>query len=307
MDGIKVLSLFDGISCGQIALERAGIKVNSYFASEIKKHAIITTQARYPSTIQLGDITKISYRDGVLYTNNGNFNVGTIDLLLGGSPCQNFSIARISNGFIRDGLDGDKSKLFYEYLRLKKEITPKHFLLENVRMKKESKEQLDDYLGVDGMLIDSDTISYQKRPRIYWTDIPNLTIPTNKNINFQNHKDNNHDYCKQFKVNKTPSRERMWNKGQSTSSMRSSCANITKSDKIYCVTCDQDRAPNSGLIEFEDFCRYLTTRELEIAQTLPVGYTNGLSIRQAQDVIGDGWTVDVIVHILKNLPEEWKN
>lgn len=306
MNGINVLSLFDGISCGRIALERANIKVNQYFASEVKKHAITLTQARHPNIIQLGDIARIYYKDGVLYTANGDFNVGIIDLLIGGSPCQNFSIARTSNGFIRDGLEGDKSKLFYEYLRLKEEVTPKNFLLENVRMKKSAKDQLDKYLDVEGILINSNLVSYQNRPRIYWTNIPNVTIPDSRNISFQDFKDTNVDYCKKFKVNKTPSRERMWNNGSSTTSMRSFCANITNSNKIYCVTCDQDRAPNSGLIEFEDFCRYLTTRELELAQTLPIGYTDGLSIRQAQDVIGDGWTVDVIAHIFSFLPEEWK-
>lgn len=301
MNGINVLSLFDGISCGQVALQRANIKVNQYFASEVKKHAITLTQARHPNTIQLGDVTKINYRDGILYTSNGNLNVGNIDLLIGGSPCQDFSVLKASGGLSANGLEGDKSKLFYEYLRLKNEIKPKNFLLENVRMKKESKKQLDDYLNVEGLLIDSKLVSYQRRPRIYWTDIPNAIIPEDKNINFQDFKDTEYDYCKKFKLNKTKSRERMWNNGNSRNSQRGICANVTLSEKIYCLTCKQDRAPNSGLIEFEDFCRYLTTRELELAQTLSIGYTDGLSMRQAENVLGDGWTVDVIAHIFQGL------
>lgn len=121
--GITVLSLFDGISCGQIALERAGIEVDTYYASEIKKHAINTTLEHYPKTIQIGDVRKVWYENGVLHTENGDFKVGKIDLLIGGSPCQNFSIARVSMGTKKlEGLDGDKSKLFYEYLRIKRMV-----------------------------------------------------------------------------------------------------------------------------------------------------------------------------------------
>ena len=297
---MNVLSLFDGISCGQVALERAGIKVDNYYASEIKKHAIKVTQKHFPNTIQIGDVTKVKYKDGILYTENGEFKVGKIDLLIGGSPCQNFSIARTCMYEI-DGLKGDKSKLFYEYLRILKEVNPDYFLLENVKMKKESYEELNSYLGVKGILINSELVSFQKRPRIYWSNIPNITIPEDKNINFQDYKDTDYDYCSQFKVKRTPSRERMWNNGQSYNNELKSCANITNSDKVFCLTRKQDRCPNSGLIEFDDFCRYLTRREIELAQTLPVGYTDDLSYNQMQDVCGDGWTVDVIAHIFSFL------
>ena len=291
--GINVLSLFDGMSCGQIALERIGVKVNRYFASEIKKHAIKVTMNNYPNTIQIGDVTKVSYKDGVLYTEQGNYIVGKIDLLIGGSPCQDFSLLK-ANG---KGLEGDKSKLFYEYLRLLKEIKPKYFLLENVKMKKESEKQLNEYLGVEGLHINSSLVSYQNRPRIYWSNIPNITIPNDRNINFQDFKDTDLDYCRQFKVKRTPSREKMWNNGQGRNSF-GTCDNKTHATKINCLTRKQDRSPNSGLIECEDFCRYLTRKELEQAQTVPLGYTNCVSYNQAQDLLGDGWTVDVIAHIL---------
>ena len=297
---MNVLSLFDGISCGQVALDRAGIKIDNYYASEIKKHAIRVTQKHFPNTIQIGDVTKVKYKDGILYTENGEFKVGKINLLIGGSPCQNFSMARACMYEI-DGLKGDKSKLFYEYLRILKEINPDYFLLENVKMKKESYEELNSYLGVKGISINSELVSFQKRPRAYWSNIPNITIPEDKHINFQDYKDTDHDYCNQFKVKRTPSREKMWNNGQGRNSTLKSCANVTNSNKVYCLTRKQDRCPNSGLIEFDDFCRYLTRREIELAQTLPIGYTDGLSYNQMQDVCGDGWTVDIIAHIFSFL------
>ena len=299
---MNVLSLFDGISCGQVALDRAGIKIDNYYASEIKKHAIRVTQKHFPNTIQIGDVTKVKYKDGILYTENGVFKVGKINLLIGGSPCQNFSVARACMYEI-DGLKGDKSKLFYEYLRILKEVNPDYFLLENVKMKKESYEELNSYLGVKGIPINSELVSFQKRPRIYWSNIPNITIPEDKHINFQDYKDTDHDYCNQFKVKRTPSREKMWNNGQGRNSTLKSCANVTNSNKVYCLTRKQDRCPNSGLIEFDDFCRYLTRREIELAQTLPIGYTDSLSYNQMQDVCGDGWTVDVIAHIFKGLKD----
>ena len=299
-----VLSLFDGMSCGQIAFDKLGIKFDGindkYFASEIKKSAIKVTKHNYPNTIHIGDVTKVSYSNGVLYTENGEYEVGEIDYLIGGSPCQDFSIIKIQKmEHGKYGLNGDKSKLFYEYLRLLKEINPKYFLLENVRMKEDSKKQLDKYLGVEGRYINSIDFSFQNRPRFYWTNI-NILPYEAKNINFQDYKDTDYEYCKQFKVNKTMSRLKMWNNGNGTNNFKSGCANVTDSEKIFCLTRFQDRCPNSGLIEFEDFCRFLTRRELELAQTVPVGYTNCLSYNQAQDVLGDGWTVDVIVHILKS-------
>lgn len=296
--GLTVLSLFDGMSCGQIAFDKLGIKFdgedNKYFASEIKKHAIKVTKQNYPNTIHVGDVTKITYSNGILYTENGNYNVGHIDYLIGGSPCQDFSILKTDG----KGLEGDKSKLFYEYLRLLKQIKPKYFLLENVKMKQESKKQLDEYLGVEGSFINSIDFSFQNRPRFYWTNMKILTY-TPLNISFQDFKDRDEEYCDKFKVNPTSSRLRMWNNGEGRNS-KGSCANVTNSDKVFCLTRKQDRSPNSGLVKYKDFCRYLTQRELEAAQTVPIGYTDCLSYNQAQCVLGDGWTVDVIKHILKS-------
>ena len=298
---MKVLSLFDGISCGQIALERVGIVVDRYYASEIKDFAIAVTMHNYPNTIQVGDVTKVSYKNGTLYTEKGEFYVGTIDLLIGGSPCQDFSFA---NMYKKDkqntyGLDGSESSLFYEFLRLKREISPKYFLLENVKMRANSETELNEFLGVEGIHIDSRLVSFQTRARVYWTNIPNVTIPADKNISFQDYKDTDYERCKEAKMNRTPSRERMWNNGNG--GKLGSCKNVTYAQKVGCITRKQDRCPNSGLIEFEDFARFLTRREIEQAQTLPCGYTDILSYNQTQDVCGDGWTVDVIAHIFKGL------
>lgn len=304
-EGLTVLSLFDGISCGRVALERVGIKVNKYYASEVKKSAITVTMKNYPDTIQLGDVTKLSYKNGVLHSENGDYCVGHIDLLIGGSPCQNFSSAKILDPTTQkqEGLKGDKSILFYEYLRLLQQVKPDYFLLENVKMKKDSEKELNKYLGVNGIHINSSLVSYQDRKRIYWTNIPNVKIPEDRHINFQCYKDTDFCYCSLYKLKKTPMRITAWNNGEGrvpkykNDNTAKYCENVTNAEKIRTLTCKQDRSPNSGLIEFDGFCRYLTTRELELAQNLPVGYTNCLSIRQSEDVLGDCWTVDVIAHI----------
>ncbi len=296
---MKVLSLFDGISCGKVALERAGFSNLRYYASEIDKNAIKVSEDNHNDIVRLGDVTKLSYKDGFLIGDGFKRYVGKIDLLIGGSPCQSFSQAAVMTEN-QTGLSG-KSKLFYEYLRLLEEVRAFNpnikFLLENVKMKKESKCQLDHYLGVEGKYLNSELVSFQKRPRFYWTNW-DWDLPNDSNINFQNFKEDG-DLSK-YKVNKTPSREKMWANGVGKGGI-DSCFNITNSNKVYCLTMKQDRAPNSGLIEYEDFCRYLTQSELEQAQTLPIGYTKSVSYNQAQAVLGNGWTVDAIAHIFSYL------
>lgn len=296
-----VLSLFDGMSCGRIALDKLGVKVDAYYASEINKVAIKVSNDNYPDIIRVGDVTKLSYKDGVLSTEFGDYNIGKVDLLLGGSPCQDFSVAN-PRGL---GLQGSRSSLFYEYLRLRDEVKPTNFLLENVKMKKESKEQLDSYLGVEGIHINSNLFSYQNRPRIYWTDL-NIKPIVDKGISFQNHKEIDEIKCKSSKVNRTPSRVKMWGGGLGTNTHETGCRNVTHLEKVSCLTLKQDRCPNSGLVEFEDFCRYLTREELEGAQTVPHGYTKSVSYNQASEVLGNGWTVDVISHILSSLSKTAK-
>lgn len=163
---MKVLSLFDGMSCGQIALNRLGVKYSAYYASEIDKNAIKVTMSNYPNTIQLGDITKV----------NG-YDLPKIDLLIGGSPCQGFSFAGKGLNF-----DDPRSKLFFEYVRLLKETNPKYFLLENVKMKKEHQDVISYYLVVKPILINSSLVSAQNRERLYWTNIPNVSQPKDNGI-----------------------------------------------------------------------------------------------------------------------------
>jgi len=163
---MNVLSLFDGMSCGQIALNRAGISYDKYYASEIDKHAIKVTQHNYPDTIQMGDVTKVKGAD-----------LPKIDLLIGGSPCQGFSFAGKQLNF-----DDPRSKLFFEFVRLLKECKPKYFLLENVKMKKEYQDVITEHLGVEPIEINSNLLSAQNRKRLYWTNIPGVTIPNDKGI-----------------------------------------------------------------------------------------------------------------------------
>lgn len=163
---MNVLSLFDGMSCGQLALQKAGIAVDQYYAAEIDKYAIQIAQKNFPNTIQLGDVTQVQAA-----------NLPTIDLLIGGSPCQGFSFAGKQLNF-----DDPRSALFFEFVRLLKECKPKYFLLENVRMKKEYQNVITEYLGVEPILINSSLVSAQNRQRLYWTNIPNVTTPEDKGI-----------------------------------------------------------------------------------------------------------------------------
>jgi DNA-cytosine methyltransferase len=156
-EGITVLSLFDGMSCGQLALQKLGIKVKQYYAAEIDKHAIQVTQHNFPNTIQLGDVTKVFAKD-----------LPKIDLLIGGSPCQGFSFAGKQLAF-----DDPRSKLFFEFVRLKNECNPIYFMLENVKMKKEFELIISKYMGVAPIEINSALLSAQNRVRLYWTNIAN--------------------------------------------------------------------------------------------------------------------------------------
>lgn len=163
---MNVLSLFDGMSCGQIALNRLGIKYDNYYAAEIDKYAIEVTKKNYPNTIHLGDVTKVKAAD-----------LEPIDLLMGGSPCQGFSFAGKQLNF-----DDPRSALFFEFVRLLKECKPKYFLLENVRMKKIYQDVITEHLGVEPIMINSSLLSAQNRLRLYWTNIPGVDQPQDKGL-----------------------------------------------------------------------------------------------------------------------------
>lgn len=296
---MNVLSLFDGISCGRIALEKAGITVDKYFASEIKDIAIKVTQSNYPDTIQIGDVTTIDAKD-----------LPQIDLLIGGSPCQDFSLCNRTVA----GLDGEKSSLFYHYYRLLTELKPKYFLLENVKMKKEDQAKLSELLGVEPIAINSKLVSAQNRPRLYWTNIPNVVIPDDKNISLSEILDNG--YCPMDKARcllvsdsrplKTPIKmfHRFYAKAFTT---------LIFKDKAHYEQCRQYYDNHfKGMAAKDIVCdsplfndvRYLTKAERERLQTMPEGYCDLLTDKEAADVLGDGWTVDVLAHIFSFIKQD---
>ena len=164
--GINVLSLFDGMSCGQIALDKLGVEVDKYYASEIDKYAMTIAKKNYPNILHIGDVTKV---DGT--------KLDKIDLMIGGSPCQGFSFAGKQLNF-----NDPRSALYFEFVRLLKETKPKYFLLENVRMKKEFQAIITKDLGVEPIMINSSLLSAQNRVRLYWTNIPNITQPNDLGI-----------------------------------------------------------------------------------------------------------------------------
>jgi site-specific DNA-cytosine methylase len=273
---MNVLSLFDGMSCGQLALERACISYNQYFASEIDKYAIKVTQTNYPNTIQLGDVHNVH-----------GIDLPKIDLLFGGSPCQGFSVAGKLGGF-----NDDRSALFWEYDRILKEVKPQWFLLENVRMREKDQDIISRALDCEPIMIDSALVSAQSRKRLYWTNIPNVTLPADKHILLQNIIENgivdrDKSYCidacyykggnpQSYVVN---GRRQLIFKHQS---QRRSMLMQVNSSK-------------------EQSYRKLTPLECERLQTVPDNYTACVSNTQRYKMLGNGWTIDVIVHILKGI------
>ena len=198
-NSMKVLSLFDGISCGYLALQKNGIKVDKYYASEIEPNAIKVATTNNPEIIEIGDVTKVRYKDGILYTEKAIFEVGQIDLVCGGSPCTNFSSIGYANGMVSGDLEilsleqylqlksnnvvfDGQSYLFWEFCRIINEVRPRYFLLENVVMAKKWETIITDSLGVKPIRIDSALMSAQHRPRLYWTNIEGIQLPNDKNI-----------------------------------------------------------------------------------------------------------------------------
>ena len=379
---MNVLSLFDGMSCGQLALERANIEVDNYFACEIDKYAIQIAQKNFPDTRQWGDVTQIKLP-----------TEGSIDLLMGGSPCQGFSFAGDQLAF-----DDPRSKLFFEFVRIMKAIKPKYFLLENVVMKKEFQDVITEYMGVEPIMINSSLFSAQNRRRLYWTNIPVDLDIEDKGlvlrdilqedhgeppvpINERNARHHKHPHQKSlcatatmykgagnngmtivdrhvplgyvvdklipvgdaeeyahynyratkevYHMNgKAPTlltmqggnREpkvatysakggRIVNRRLNADGVRKDYqmdlpltpqVEIREDDKTNCLTTVQkDNVVVEGMT-----WRKLTPIECERLQTLPDNYTEGVSKTQRYKMIGNGWTVDVIAHILKGMEIE---
>jgi DNA-cytosine methyltransferase len=369
---MKVLSLFDGMSCGRIALDRLGIAVDTYYASEIDKYAIEVAQKNYPDTIHVGDVTQLNADD-----------FQDVDLILAGSPCQGFSFAGNQLAF-----DDPRSALFFEFIRLLKAIKPKYFLLENVRMKKEFLEVITEQVSscypefqghdlfggrIEPILINSSLVSAQSRERYYWTNIPNITQPEDKGIVLRDVLEEdpgdsfnlapakvdrvlneargkgffyNEDspkigtiiagYHKEptdgsYIVSGAAFRGRAYDKcGKRMDRDGDSVANKTK----QMLELRQDRKSNAITTVYKDSVvvseireksktvrsggrdsydrhewdsvdelhwRKLTPLECERLQTVPDNYTNHVSNTQRYKMLGNGWTVDVIAHILNNM------
>ena len=293
---INVLSLFDGISCGQVALNNAGIKVNNYFASEIDKHAIKVTQNNYPNTKQIGDITKVKGTE-----------LPKIDLLMGGSPCQGFSQAGKKLNF-----DDPRSKLFFEYVRILKETKPKYFLYENVVPK--SKEVIDiinEYLGVQPKPLNSNLKSCQDRKRLYWANFE-ITTPEDDGIllkdivGFSSEIPTKEETIadiknwtrREFDVSISKRGRVRPHRLDPKKSGISEIGSLTNpNDK--CTTITASHAPRTYKTPFEIY--ELNVNECEQVQGLPIGYTNCISERQAKKAIGNGWTVQMITHIFNQM------
>lgn len=282
-EGINVLSLFDGMSCGQIALNRLGIKVSKYYASEIDNPAIKVTQHNYPDTIQVGDVTKLKGED-----------LPQIDLLIGGSPCQGFSFAGKKLNF-----EDPRSILFFEFVRLLDECKPKYFLLENVKMKKEWQDVISDLLGVQPMRINSSKFTAAKRDRLYWTNIPNISEPIDKEISFDEINSNIDEWLEPERIEKIAA----WKAQQKP---LKNATLIGSKSKLPCLTARGYNQYHSGMILITngEKYRYLTNEEAEMAQGVPVGYTSICNDRERSHMLGNGWTVDVIAHIFSPLKNE---
>ena len=301
------------MSCGHIALDKAGIKVKQYFAAEIKDIAVKVTQDNYPETIQIGDVNKITYKNGILYTEAGEFRTD-IDLVMFGSPCQTFSIACRSDR--RIGLaDNSKSGLFFQCYRILKEVNPKYFFMENVAsMKTEDKDFISELMGVQPYKIDASLVSPALRKRYYWTNIKPQTELKPKNIVLNDILTDGwsdrekarclavHDSkpnvipCKMFyRYYSTGFTTLIFKNQQHFIDCLSEYRRISLGEKISAKDLDE----YSGHVF--DGVRYMNQAELERCQCVPEGYTKCLIRNEAANVLGDGWNVNVITWFFEGL------
>jgi len=303
---INVLSLFDGISCGQVALERAGMDVNKYFASEIDKHAIKVTQSNYPNTIQIGDVTKVKGTD-----------LPNIDLLMGGSPCQGFSFSGKQLNF-----DDPRSKLFFEFVRLIEEVKPKYWLLENVVMKQEYQDVISQHLGVEPVKYNSSLTSAQNRVRLYWANF-DITEPTDQGIKLEDVLEHTEmigpSAIRGRRLNKaTILGGRLDKRGKrqdydktvpitqclevrATNRDKSNCLTTVAKDTVL-TTMEIGRHPDA----FNRKLPYRNYTKIERCRlmNLPDNYCDEMSLNQTIKATGNGWEVGMITHIFKSMSKK---
>lgn len=317
---MNVLSLFDGISCGMISLERANIKVDNYYSSEIEKGALEISKKNYPKIIRMGDVTNIDEKALEL--------LPKIHLILAGSPCQGFS----RNGNMLN-FEHYQSKLFFDFIRILKWIRENNnkevkFLLENVEMKKEWRNTITEFVEVDPIDINSNLLSAQNRPRTYWTNIKNVKAPSNLNIRLK-------DILEEVEVSDFVKHQgilvdsKFNEKELNLINVVNGEVRISQATKQgYIIAEDGDGInlsfPTSKTrrgrvikqksntldkqcnvcVYYDGILRKLTINELEKLQTLPIGYTECVSEQKRRNAIGNGWTVDVISHILKGMNKD---
>lgn len=319
------------MSCGLQALKQAQIPVEKYYASEIDKHAIIIAKKNHPEIVHVGDVTKVTAE---------SLNNDTIDLLIGGSPCQGFSFAGKQLNF-----NDDRSKLFFEFVRLLNELKPKYFLLENVKMKKEYQDVISQYLGCEPIEINSALVSAQNRKRLYWTNIPNVTQPSDLGIVLKDilelpadvagrivgrrlnseGKRTDHDKTikpvQRYEINENPQKTNCLTTVNKDNILKVLQINPSKEaggkqphmqNRVYHVkgkSVALTAAFANRLNVSEDMLcvRQLTPVECERLQTLPDNYTEGVSKTQRYKMLGNGWTVSVIQHIFNGLKDETTN
>jgi len=322
---MNVLSLFDGMSCGQQALDRLGVKVDNYFASEIDKYAIKVTMANYPNTIQLGSVTEV---DG--------YSLPKIDLLIGGSPCQSFSFAGKRKGmstkdeqeiltlehYLQLKADGyefeGQSYLFWEYMRLLNECKPTYFLLENVMMGEKWEKVLSKAIGVKPIMINSALLSAQNRQRLYWTNIgmqPSGLFGDLESI-IQQPKDKG-ILLKDILQTEVDEKYFLTEKSYCLDTGNTNAVEIFGGDFRYdegfrwrengksptlCLGSENGLSGNALAKINNQRIRRLTPIECERLQTVVDNYTNHVSDSQRYKMLGNGWTVDVIAHIFSYLP-----
>jgi DNA-cytosine methyltransferase len=301
---MNVLSLFDGMSCGQIALKKLNISVDNYFASEVDKYAIKVSSENFPNTIHLGDVTKIDFK-----------SLPKIDLLIGGSPCQGFSFAGKQLNF-----NDPRSALFFEFVRALKETKPKYFMLENVVMKQEFKDAISEQLGINPVRIESSYFSAQKRSRLYWTNIE-IKPYQDKGIVLSDiieHGlvDRDKSYCIDANYFKGTNLEQYLTKKRrqvvfekSDKPIRLGALSKSMGSRVYhesgksiCLSAQGGGWGAKTGLYHDDYCiRKLTVLECKRLQTVPDDYIMNVSNSQAYKMLGNGWTVDVIAHILKGI------
>lgn len=323
---MKVLSLFDGISVAQQALKELGVKDLVYYASEIDKYAIQITKKNHPNTnhvgnvsdIRLADNGKLTYKENdrailnVEYFDNG----GQFDLLIGGSPCQDLSIAKKD----RKGLEGERSGLFWEYVRILNEVQPKYFVLENVAsMPKKDKDIITETLGVEPIMINAALVSGQSRKRLFWTNIPNVNQPDDKGILLKDVllPETYTEFDKSFPLTASYNGAVLWNsinKNQRTMVLTKPIKvghfkSGGQGQRVYSIdgksvtlsALGGGWGAKTGLYLIKDYARKLEPIECERLQSLPDNYTEGISKNERRKCLGNAFNCEVIKHILKNI------